>query len=89
MVVYLNAAMEKLAGEKGEKVHPAGMFYYHIEDPLLDFAEEGIPEQRLLKELAWTGLSSGDREIVALMDREIGTVSEILPLRQMRSNLNV
>ncbi len=81
LVVYLNAAMEKLAGEKGEKVHPAGMFYYHIEDPLLDFAEEGIPEQRLLKELAWTGLSSGDREIVALMDREIGTVSEILPLR--------
>lgn len=81
LVVYLNAAMEKLSEEKGQKVHPAGMFYYHIEDPLLDFAEDGEPERRLLKELAWTGLSSGDQEIVSLMDREMTTVSEILPLR--------
>lgn len=81
LVVYLNAAMEKLAAEKGQKVHPAGMFYYHIEDPLLEYEESEAPEQRLLKELAWNGLANGDREVVSLMDREMGSVSEILPLR--------
>ncbi len=81
LVVYLNAAMEKMTRAQGGEVYPAGMFYYHIEDPLLDYDESEDPERRLLKELSWNGLSSGDKEVVALMDREITSVSEILPLR--------
>lgn len=81
LVVYLNAAMEMESRKQDGKVHPAGMFYYHIEDPMLDYEEEEEPQQRILKELAWNGLVNGDREIVALMDKEMTSGSDILPVR--------
>lgn len=81
LVVYLNAAMELESRKQDGEVHPAGMFYYHIEDPMLDYEEEENPEQRMLKELAWNGLTNGDRGIVALMDREMTNGSDILPVR--------
>lgn len=81
LVVYLNAAME-LERRKGTgEVHPAGMFYYHIEDPMLDYEESDTPEQRMLKELAWNGLVNGDRTVVALQDREMTSASDVLPVR--------
>jgi len=81
LVVYMNAAMElERRNQKGE-VHPAGMFYYHIEDPLLDYEEEEEPQQRLLKELAFNGLVNSDREVVMLQDREMMSGSDILPVK--------
>ncbi|MDE6960346.1 MAG: helicase-exonuclease AddAB subunit AddB [Lachnospiraceae bacterium] len=82
LVVYLNAAMEKLAKAGAEnEVHAAGMFYYHIKDPLLDYEESEDPQRRLLEELSFQGLSSGNPDVVALMDREAALGSSILPLR--------
>ena len=81
LVVYLNAAMELERRKQEGEVRPAGMFYYHIEDPVLDYEEEGDVGQRLLKELAWNGLVNGDRAIVSRMDREMGTGSDVLPVR--------
>ena len=81
LVVYLNAAMEMENRKQDGEVHPAGMFYYHIEDPMLDYEESEDPQQRILKELAWNGLVNGDREIVALMDKEMTAGSDILPVR--------
>lgn len=81
LVVYLSAAMEKLSGAGEEETHPAGMFYYHIEDPLLDYEETEDPEEKLLKELAFTGLSSGDPKVLSLMDREIAHGASILPVK--------
>lgn len=81
LVVYLNAAMDKLTGTGEKEVHPAGMFYYHIEDPLLEYDESGDPGQRILKELAWNGLANNDRDVVALMDHEMTSDSAVLPLK--------
>ncbi len=81
LVVYLSAAveLEKRAG-KGE-VHPAGMFYYHIDDPMLDYDADTDPARRIFGELAWNGLANADRRIVELMDRDVVQGSDILPLR--------
>lgn len=81
LVVYLNAAMDALKRNGQGEVHPAGMFYYHIEDPLLDYEESADPEQKLLKALAWNGLANGDRRVLELMDQELLTGSDILPVR--------
>ena len=81
LVVYLNAAMDTLKNRQQGEVHPAGMFYYHIEDPLLDYEESADPEQKLLKALAWNGLANGDRRVLELMDREMLTGSDVLPVR--------
>ena len=80
LAVYLNAAMDMESREGGE-VHPAGMFYYHIEDPMLDYEEEDDTERRMLKELAFNGLVNADPEVVKLMDKELTGSSDILPVR--------
>ena len=81
LVVYLNAAMDMIKRGQTEDVHPAGMFYYHIEDPLLEYEESEASEQKLLKALAFHGLANGDREVLTLMDRELLSGSDILPVR--------
>ena len=57
------------------------MFYYHIEDPMLDYEEEEDTERRMLKELAFNGLVNADPEVVKLMDKELHGSSDILPIR--------
>lgn len=81
LVVYLNAAMEMESRKQDGEILPAGMFYYHIEDPMLEYEESADPGQRMLRELAWNGLANEDREILTLMDREMTTGSDILPVR--------
>ena len=81
LVVYLNAAMDTLKNRQKGEVHPAGMFYYHIEDPILDYEESEDPEQKLLKALAWNGLANGDLKVLELMDRELPSGSDLLPVR--------
>jgi len=81
LVVYLNAAMDMETRKQAGEVHPAGMFYYHIEDPMLDYGEPESLEQRMLRELAWNGLVNGDREIISRMDKEMTVSSDILPVR--------
>ncbi len=81
LAVYLNAAMEIESRKQTGEVHPAGMFYYHIEDPLLDYEEEEDTDQRMLKELKWNGLANGDLDVLKKMDQELEAGSDILPVR--------
>ena len=82
LAVYLNAAMEMEQRDSTGEVHPAGMFYYHIQDPMLDYEEESDPVLRILKELALNGIVNADPQIVNLMDRESG--GKTLQLRFFR-----
>lgn len=86
LAVYLNAAVElKRRQQDGDgEVHPAGMFYYHIEDPMLDYEEEEDPAKKFLKELALGGLVSAEDGVAELMDREMETGSDILPVRRKK-----
>ncbi len=86
LVVYLNAAMELAARNGAGEAHPAGMFYYHIDDPILEYEEEDEPERRLLRELAFHGLANSEPEVIGLQDRELSpsASSEILPVRMKK-----
>lgn len=83
LVVYLNAALEmerRLHADK--KVVPAGIFYYHLDDPVLDKAAEDSPEkiqEKLLKKLRPDGILNGDMTVLRLLDREIGADSLVIP----------
>ncbi len=83
LVVYLNAALEmerRLHADK--KVVPAGIFYYHLDDPVLDKAAEDSPEkiqEKLLKKLRPDGVLNGDMTVLRLLDREIGADSLVIP----------
>lgn len=70
LVVYLEAAMEQVQKNRRDKeVVPAGIFYYGIDDPVIDkMAPEKIPDA-LLKELKVNGLVNEKEEIVWSMDK--------------------
>lgn len=87
LVVYLNAALElterKHPGKEGV---PAGIFYYRMQDPMMNGKEqEGEEElsQRILKELKVNGLVSSDPEIIGKLDRQLAGQtgsSQVIPV---------
>lgn len=84
LVVYMDAAM---AMEKrkhpGKETVPAGIFYYHIDDPMLD-RQEGMTEEEIesgiLRKLRMNGLVNSSLEAIRHMDREIRTESDVIPV---------
>jgi ATP-dependent helicase/nuclease subunit B len=83
LVVYLNAALEmeqRLHREK--EVVPAGIFYYHLQDPLLEKEEEESEQEageKLLRQLRPDGLLNDDQQIVRMLDRTISGSSLVIP----------
>lgn len=84
LVVYMDAAlaMEKKRHPDKEAV-PAGIFYYHIDDPVLerpdDMSLENV-EAGILKKLRMNGLVNSNLEVIRHMDREIVKESDVIPV---------
>jgi len=75
LIVYLNAAVEIEQNKHDEKqVKPAGIFYYTIEDPLVegDSGEDSQQlQERILKDLRMSGLVSDSKEAVCHLDNTL------------------
>ncbi|MBO5372404.1 MAG: helicase-exonuclease AddAB subunit AddB [Lachnospiraceae bacterium] len=88
LVVYMNAALEMMEKRYPDKeVVPAGIFYYHVKDPMIE-AEGELPEeevkQQILKELKLNGMLNETREVIEGMDTSLeGAVSvnsDVIPV---------
>ena len=83
LVVYLNAAMEQLKKtHPGKEIVPAGIFYYRMDDPMVDAdgeEEEKIMEN-ILSELRLNGLVSLEQKAYEQMDVGLHGKSEVIPL---------
>lgn len=84
LVVYMNAAMELFAKRNPAKeVVPAGMFYYHIDDPMVEGngseSEEEI-RRKILENLRLDGVVNTEDDIFRAMDVEISGKSNVLPI---------
>lgn len=84
LVVYMNAAMELFSKRYGDKeIVPAGMFYYHLDDPMIEGSggesEEEIQRQ-ILDKLRLDGVVSASEEAYRAMDRELSGRSSVIPL---------
>ena len=85
LVVYLNAAMELEQKKHPDKqVEPAGIYYYHIEEPYLktDTLEADVSPEARLGALRLDGLSRGEEEVIKLQDRTVepGGSSHVIPV---------
>lgn len=86
LLVYLNAAMgmEKKSAQKTGKspnIIPAGVFYYHMDDPIVGAREELTEDDiktLIMKDLALKGLVNSDIYALQLMDRDLATDSTVL-----------
>lgn len=84
LVVYMDAALEMEERQHpGKEVVPAGLFYYHIQDPLVEKKGEMTPEEieaQMKKQLRMSGLANSDLEVIRRMDREIQGESDVIPV---------
>lgn len=84
LVVYMDAAVELEKRRYPDKeVVPAGIFYYHIKDPMAE-QQEGMTaeeaEQQILKQLRMNGLVNSELSIISHLDREIEKESDVIPV---------
>lgn len=84
LVVYMNAALELTKKKyKGKDTEPAGIFYYHITDPMVDAdgqeSEEEI-RRSILEQLKVGGLVNEDPEIYGAMDTDFTGTSSVIPV---------
>lgn len=74
LLVYLNAALDKERRDTGREVFPAGVLYYHIDDPIVELKTGESDDQireKITKQLRLTGLLNSDDNgnIAELMDK--------------------
>ncbi len=84
LAVYMDAVMELTKRQNpGKEIVPAGIFYYHIKDPVIDREAGKTAEdidERILKELRMSGLVNSDLEIIGHMDNRIQEKSDVIPV---------
>lgn len=86
LVVYLNAALELVAREHPQKnAKPAGIFYYHVTNPMVDGSgaesEEEI-RQAVLEQLKLNGMVNEDESVYRAMDESFSGSSSVIPVAE-------
>lgn len=84
LVVYLNAASEvERQAHPDKNIIPAGIFYYNMQDPILDREDGDTPEavsERIKESLRMNGLVNSDTEVIRLLDEGVGEKSAVIPV---------
>ncbi len=84
LVVYMDAAL-KLEERRhpGKETVPAGIFYYHIDDPVVERSADQSPEAveaGILKKLRMNGLVNSSLDVIRHLDHEIEKESDVIPV---------
>lgn len=81
LMIYLKASVEERGGKTQKIVIPAGVFYYHIDDPVIEGKKAAANiESEILKELRMDGLVNEDDPILPSMDSNLETENGELPV---------
>ena len=98
LIIYMDAALKMMEKRyPGRKIEPAALLYYRFRDPviaadpdkaaeMLEEASDGpalSAEKELLKSLRPTGMVNSDETILRLMDRNLTTTSDVIPVRML------
>lgn len=89
LVVYMNAAMElEKKKHSSKEIVPGGLFYYHIDDPVIEVTEEVSEEDikvAILKELKPDGVVNSEEAVYRAMDDDFETKSDVIPVELKKS----
>lgn len=82
LLVYLHALLKVYGGRENSGAHPAGIFYFKIDDPFVSTQERiaEAAEAEIRRQLKLKGLVLRDVHIVQMMEEGISGTSDILPL---------
>ena len=81
LLVYLDAVLSNEKRKYNVEVHPGGIFYFKIDDPMIKTTKQAVDEvkKEINKKLKMRGLVLKDANIIKKMDKETGTHSDIIP----------
>ena len=75
LLIYLRAAEALLERKNpGKTAVPAGIYYYHIDDPIVDEETGKDPETEILSKLRMSGLTMNEEEILKLTDAKLSGI---------------
>ncbi|HWP97540.1 MAG TPA: helicase-exonuclease AddAB subunit AddB [Syntrophomonadaceae bacterium] len=82
LMVYLKAVLASQRLSELGDLHPAGVFLFHIDDPLVESDQEAVQAVELLvaRELRLKGLVLADIQIIRQMDHQMDSISTFLPV---------
>ena len=82
LMVYMDAALQMEQKKHPEKeILPAGVFYYRIQDPLIDRPKEGEEQESILKELKPDGMISLEKEVLGHLHHCMVGESSVIPVK--------
>jgi ATP-dependent helicase/nuclease subunit B len=83
LVLYMDAAIKSIQKGTDKKVTPAGIFYYNMDNPVVD-GEPGDTEEtidkKIREKLRMNGLVNDSEEVIGLLDAEFEKKSEVIPV---------
>ena len=88
--LYLSILLEEEKKRHPDyKLHPAGLFYFTMDNPSLSFKGQSEEElfQEKLKASRPKGLINGDKDIIFRMDRELKGDSLLLPVKEKNGSI--
>lgn len=87
LIIYMNGAMEIERIEHPDKeIRPAGIFYYHIDDPVINSSSVSTGDQEeiknlIRKKLRLRGIVNSDPEVARLFDSDLSNKnSYVIPV---------
>lgn len=84
LIVYMNAAMElEKKKQSHREVVPGGLFYYHIDDPVVEIkgeVDEKEIQNLILQELKPDGLVNAEESVYRAMDDVFEKKSDVIPV---------
>ncbi len=68
LMIYMNAMMELEEKRSGKRVLPAGMFYFHMDDPMVEETDPEEAKIQLLKSMKMSGVANEDFDLIPKME---------------------
>ena len=85
LIIYMNAMMELYEKKSGKRVYPAGMFYFHMDDPVVNVEHEREADDKILKDLKMSGVVNEDFQLIDHMEHTGPEGYLTLPVRATKS----
>ena len=85
LIIYMNAMMELYEKKSGKRVYPAGMFYFHLDDPVVEADNEEIAQEKILKDLKMSGVVNEDFQLIDQMEHTGSEGFLTLPVRATKN----
>lgn len=71
LIIYLDALINDANYFGFDKIKPAGVYYFKIDDPIVDYETNQLLQERILDEMKLSGIGLKDIDVLSRMDHDL------------------